>query len=191
MRENRFEHVTAHEDAEFVSYPSAIRLGLSTSFSIVFVTGNPNKLKEVREILSQGGNPISIESQNLDSMSSLPLFFWGFPELVYEFPVPEIQGTTVEVASAKCRRAAELVGGPCITEDTALCYEALNGLPGPYIKYFLTDIGHDGLNRLLVGFESKKAEALCTFAYSSGPGEQGSLEKAFFLTRFRCQSNHF
>ena len=36
------------------------------------------------------------------------------------------------------------VGGPCITEDTALCFEALNGLPGPYIKYFLEDIGYEG-----------------------------------------------
>jgi len=86
-------------------------------------------------------------------------------------PVPEIQGTTVEVAAAKCRRAAELVGGPCITEDTALCYEALHGLPGPYIKSFMSSIGHDGLNKLLVGFDTKKAEAVCTFAYSSGPGE--------------------
>ena len=85
--------------------------------------------------------------------------------------VPEIQGTTVEVAAAKCRRAAELVGGPCITEDTALCYEALHGLPGPYIKSFMSTIGHDGLNKLLVGFDTKKAEAVCTFAYSSGPGE--------------------
>jgi len=32
----------------------------------VFVTGNANKLKEVREILSSGGHPIEIESQSLD-----------------------------------------------------------------------------------------------------------------------------
>ena len=36
------------------------------------------------------------------------------------------------------------VGGACITEDTALCFEALNGLPGPYIKHFLKGIGHEG-----------------------------------------------
>ena len=105
--------------------------------------------------------------------TSRPHSFSFFKNLICSFLlVPEIQGTTVEVASAKCRSAAELVGGPCITEDTALCYEALNGLPGPYIKYFMTNIGHDGLNRMLVGFESKKAEALCTFAYSAGPGER-------------------
>ena len=29
-------------------------------------------------------------------------------------------------------------------EDTALCFAAMNGLPGPYIKFFLRELGHDG-----------------------------------------------
>jgi len=36
------------------------------------------------------------------------------------------------------------IGGPCIVEDTALCFKALNGLPGLYIKSFLAELGHDG-----------------------------------------------
>jgi inosine/xanthosine triphosphate pyrophosphatase family protein len=41
--------------------------GLSVfNFSAVFVTGNANKLKEVKAILSEGGKPIEIESQSLD-----------------------------------------------------------------------------------------------------------------------------
>ncbi|KAG5636968.1 hypothetical protein H0H81_006272 [Sphagnurus paluster] len=117
---------------------------------LVFVTGNANKLKEVKEILSQGGHPIEIDSQSLD--------------------IPEIQGTTQEVAKDKCRRAAEITGCACITEDTALCYAAFNGLPGPYIKYFMQSVGHEGLNNMLAGFPTKAAWALCTFAYSAGPG---------------------
>lgn len=35
-------------------------------FYLVFVTGNANKLKEVKAILSQGGHPIEIENQALD-----------------------------------------------------------------------------------------------------------------------------
>ncbi|KAF5330556.1 hypothetical protein D9619_005317 [Psilocybe cf. subviscida] len=119
---------------------------------LVFVTGNANKLREVKEILSSGGHPIEIDSQALE--------------------VPEIQGTTVEVARAKCRAAAEQLNGPCITEDTALCYKALGGLPGPYIKDFMVRLGHEGLNALLVGFDTKEAEAVCTFAYSAGPGTE-------------------
>ena len=56
---------------------------------------------------------------------------------------------------------------------------ALNGLPGPYIKHFMTEIGHDGLNAMLVGFPTKAAEAVCTFAYSAGPGNV--LFKYFFF----------
>ncbi|TFY68157.1 hypothetical protein EVJ58_g1181 [Rhodofomes roseus] len=124
---------------------------------LIFVTGNANKLKEVRAILAQSG--VEIDSQELDS----------------ECTVPEVQGSTQEVAIAKCKRAAELLGGPCITEDTALCFEALNGLPGPYIKYFMKEIGHDGLNKLLIGFPTTNAWALCTFAYSAGPGTEPIL----------------
>jgi hypothetical protein len=36
------------------------------------------------------------------------------------------------------------IGGPVITEDTALCFAAMNGLPGPYIKFFLRELGHEG-----------------------------------------------
>jgi len=34
-------------------------------------------------------------------------------------------------------------------EDTSLCFNALGGLPGVYIKWFLEKLGHDGLNRML------------------------------------------
>jgi inosine/xanthosine triphosphate pyrophosphatase family protein len=36
------------------------------------------------------------------------------------------------------------IGGPVITEDTALCFTAMNGLPGPFIKFFLRELGHEG-----------------------------------------------
>ncbi|KAJ8494486.1 hypothetical protein ONZ45_g13217 [Pleurotus djamor] len=124
------------------------------SGKLIFVTGNANKLKEVRAILASGPQAIEIDSQELD--------------------IPEVQGTTQDVAIAKCKRAAELIGGPCITEDTALCFKAMNGLPGPYIKYFLASLGHDGLNTMLDGFPTKEAWALCTFAYSAGPGRLSS-----------------
>lgn len=59
--------------------------------------------------------------------------------------MPEIQGSTQEVAYAKVQRAAEILQGPCITEDTALCFKALGGLPGPFIKFFLQKVGHEGM----------------------------------------------
>jgi inosine triphosphate pyrophosphatase len=57
-----------------------------------------------------------------------------------------------------------------MVEDTCLCFHAMKGLPGPYIKWFLQKLGHEGLNAMLVGFEDKSAYAQCTFAYTPGPG---------------------
>lgn len=34
----------------------------------------------------------------------------------------------------------EQVGGPVLVEDTALCFNALKGLPGPYVYVFPTPI---------------------------------------------------
>ncbi|CAG8519523.1 5595_t:CDS:2 [Paraglomus brasilianum] len=114
--------------------------------------GNDKKLAEVRAII---GSAVELTSQKLD--------------------LTEIQGTTQEVSSDKCRRAAELLGIPVITEDTSLCFNAMGGLPGPYIKWFLDKLGHDGLNNMLAGFNDKSAYALCTFAYSAGPGTEPIL----------------
>lgn len=74
--------------------------------------------------------------------------------------LPELQGASCEeIAIAKCRLAAEEVKGPVMCEDTSLCYHALKGLPGPYIKWFLQSLGHEGLNKLLAGYEDKSAYA--------------------------------
>lgn len=59
-----------------------------------------------------------------------------------------------------------------MVEDTGLCFNALGGLPGPYIKWFLEGLGHDGLNKLLGGFQDKTAYAQCVFAFCAGPGHE-------------------
>jgi len=112
-----------------------------------FITGNKNKLVEVKAIL---GDTVDLRSQSLDLV--------------------EIQGTIEEVSTDKCRRAAETVNGPVLVEDTSLCFNALKGLPGPYIKWFMEAIGHEGLNKLLAAYPDKSAQAVCTFAYCEGHG---------------------
>ena len=64
--------------------------------------------------------------------------------------LPEFQGEIDDIAIEKCRLAAEHVKGPVITEDTSLCFNALGGMPGPYIKWFLKKIGPSGM-RCVVG----------------------------------------
>jgi len=48
------------------------------------------------------------------------------------------------VAKNKAILAAQLADGPCIVEDTSLCFEALGGMPGPYIKWFQQTLKSDG-----------------------------------------------
>lgn len=45
----------------------------------VFVTGNANKLREVKAILSDGGNPIEIESKSLDGKLQILTYFSLYP----------------------------------------------------------------------------------------------------------------
>jgi alkylhydroperoxidase family enzyme len=91
-----------------------------TAFSahrdLTFVTGNAKKLQEVTAILGAGENsfPYRLVSRKID--------------------LPELQGTPEDVSREKCKLAVQVVKGPVIVEDTSLCFNALGGLPGVYIK---------------------------------------------------------
>uniref|UniRef100_A0A3Q2Q4G7 Inosine triphosphate pyrophosphatase n=1 Tax=Fundulus heteroclitus TaxID=8078 RepID=A0A3Q2Q4G7_FUNHE len=89
--------------------------------------------------------------------------------------IPEYQGEPDEISIQKCKEAARQIDGPVIVEDTCLCFRALGGLPGPYIKWFLDKLKPEGLYKLLAGFEDKSAWALCTFAFSAGRDEPVQL----------------
>lgn len=81
--------------------------------TITFVTGNAKKLEEVKIYMAKSCNgdadalPFILTNQKID--------------------LPELQGEPDEISKEKCRLAAERVGGPVITEDTSLCFNALNG----------------------------------------------------------------
>lgn len=120
--------------------------------SLVFVTGNAKKLEEIAAILGKDF-PWTIKNQKID--------------------LPEYQGEANDISISKCKAAQALVSGPVIVEDTCLGFNAMKGLPGPYIKWFLDKLGPEGLYNMLAGWEDKSAEAICTFAYSSGnPGDE-------------------
>lgn len=75
---------------------------------IIFVTGNAGKFDEDRQILAQREGSIDIGSRVLDWFSVRQ----SVDELAL---VPEIQGTTQEIAVEKCRCAAELVSFPVLS----------------------------------------------------------------------------
>lgn len=58
-------------------------------------------------------------------------------------------------------------------------------------KWFLQALGHDGLNNLLAGYENKSAEAICTFAYCAGPGNEPLIFQGRVSVgrgRLRCEA---
>ena len=111
--------------------------------AFTFVTGNTGKLKEVQDIL-QGILEIDNVALDLD-------------ELQDEDPV--------RITSEKCKLAFEKLQKPVLVEDTCLGFKALQGLPGPYVKWFVGKLGEDGLARMIVDYHDKSAVISCHFAY--------------------------
>ena len=114
---------------------------------LIFITGNKNKLREAREIL----HDFDVENQEID--------------------LPEFQGEPHFIATEKARIAAQKLGCAVFVDDTNLCFEALHGLPGPYIKDFLTKLGPLGLVKLLSAYDDKRARAVALIGFCE-PGKE-------------------
>lgn len=113
----------------------------------IFVTSNEHKRREAADILG-----VELES--------------AAPE------IPEIQSLDVsEVAAAKARVAYEALGTehPVLVEDSGIVFEAWNGLPGAFAKWFLQSVGNEGLLRMLGPGEVRSARAVCAVALAEGP----------------------
>lgn len=93
------------------------------SKTISFITGNQNKLREFGQIIGEIKN-FNFDSKKLD--------------------LPEYQGEPEEIALAKCKTAIEIAQAPVLIEDVSLCFNALGGMPGPYIKWFLDKLKPEG-----------------------------------------------
>ncbi len=128
---------------------------------IYFVCGNKNKINEIK--------------------SSLP----DYHIIPIEIDLEEIQGTAQEIINAKIKLAFKIISEKfgenkyesikIICEDTSLYFmqwsnvvnnDEYDGLPGPYIKHFMTNqVGCANLVKMLQPFENKEAVAQCIFAY--------------------------
>lgn len=114
---------------------------------LYFVTSNLNKLKEFRKILR-----IPIEHAELD--------------------LDEIQTTNMQtLLKHQMRQAFKEIQKPLLVEDTALFFNAWNRLPGPFIKWFLNELGVDDLYKALSVFEDFSAESVCGLGFTNGVKE--------------------
>jgi non-canonical purine NTP pyrophosphatase (RdgB/HAM1 family) len=108
-----------------------------------FVTGNAGKRVEVERILGA-----AVDCADVD--------------------LPEVQSLDIrEVVLAKGREAWRLLGRPLVVEETGLELAALNGFPGPLVKWLLKAVGADGIARTALALGEPRVTARCVVAYTT------------------------
>lgn len=111
---------------------------------IVFATNNAHKLSEVKAVLGDGYELVTLREVGITE------------------DIPETGATLDENASIKARYVFERTGLDCFADDTGLEVEALGGAPGVHSARYATD-GHDfaannaKLLRELEGKENRRA----------------------------------
>jgi len=114
---------------------------------ITLITGNAHKLQEWQRMAPAS---MQLRNQSID--------------------LEEIQSfDSTEIVRHKVRQAYDIVQAPVIVEDVSAGLNKLNGLPGPFIKFFIERLGQDALVQL--GGENAAATAVCTIAYYDGERE--------------------
>ena len=104
------------------------------------------KAREVQRIVQEhcfegGDNGSAAGVDNEDEECSL----LNLELTVLDVDLPELQEVdTLAIAKNKALLAAQLANGPCLVEDTSLCFKALGGMPGPYIKWFQQTLQSEG-----------------------------------------------
>lgn len=112
--------------------------------TLYFVTSNKDKIKEAQAILK------------------------GIKVIPVSLDLPELQGHHEMVTHEKTKYAFSQLEKALIVDDTALCFDALHGLPGIYIKHFLQELGRKGVVKLLLPYNNKRATAICSIGYHDG-----------------------
>lgn len=109
--------------------------------SFVLVTGNPGKLAEARRL---AGLDFAAEALDLPEIQSLDL---------------------LEVLQAKGDEAWRRLGRPLVVEEAGFELAALNGFPGPLVKWMLDAVGAEGLARTGLALRDPRATARCALLY--------------------------
>jgi non-canonical purine NTP pyrophosphatase (RdgB/HAM1 family) len=113
-------------------------------FAYRLVTGNPGKLAEARRIVGPGLESVAVE-------------------------LPEVQSLDIhEILQAKAAAAFAEVGAPVVVEETGLELAALNGFPGPLVKWMLDAVGAEGIARSALALGDARVTARCALAAFDG-----------------------
>ena len=114
---------------------------------MVLASKNPHKLEEMREILSQLGVEVVLES-----------------DVGVDVEVEETGTTFEENAFLKARAVMQASGLPAIADDSGLCVDALKGAPGVYsARYGGEGLDDVGRYRLLLENMRGQLDRRCRF----------------------------
>lgn len=111
--------------------------------TITFITGNQNKADYLAKYL---GHPVDHVKIDLDEIQSMDL---------------------KEIVEHKVRQAYEKIKSPVIVEDVSLEFEALGGLPGPFVRFFVDNVPFETICNMIDG-KTRNATAKCVFGYFDG-----------------------
>ena len=102
-----------------------------------------------------------------------------------EIDLPEIQSSDLaEVAREKALEAWRRLQQPVIIDETSLELAALNGFPGPLVKFMLDAVGPEGIAGTAAALADSGASAVCLLAHYDGRDMvfgQGSSEGRLVL----------
>ena len=114
---------------------------------ILFITGNEHKLSEARAILD------------------------GYHVVGKDIDIDEIQSLDPRaVIRHKVESAYQIARQSCFVEDVSIVFEALGKLPGPFIKFFLAELGSHKTAELVHKYDNHRAHVLCTIGYADTDG---------------------
>ena len=132
---------------------------------VVLATRNTGKLEELRRILGDGG--LDVDLVGADAFAALR-------------DVAETGSTFAANALLKARAAAAYTGLPAVADDSGLCVDALNGMPGILSARWAGAHGRDDANLDLVlaqladtTDERRGAHFFCAAAIALPPGPHG------------------
>ncbi|MEV7006037.1 XTP/dITP diphosphatase [Streptosporangium sp. NPDC051022] len=141
-----------------------------TAGRLVLATRNAGKIAELRQILADASVPVEIVGLE------------EFPEIG---DVAETGLTFAENALLKAHAVAEQSGLPAIADDSGLCVDALNGMPGIFSARWAGKHGDDGANLELllaqvsdVSGEHRGAHFACAAALALPSGGERVAEGA-------------
>lgn len=110
----------------------------------VYVTGNENKARLFNKMVGMDLEHVGVDIEEIQSLDLR------------------------EVVEHKAKAAFRELQKPVVVEDTQLIFHALGRLPGPFIKWFLEDLGNDGVCRILNSFDDRSATAGSAIAFYDG-----------------------